>query len=154
MASPLSRMEQQKAAARIRRLCRAGCWAWPNCYSVSYDVCQPGSASLQVPPSIQKPSVVQGLTLACAWVDKAAFHGSSRGSVTCSFHLEIYRAFDFNGFCGISVLPHPSWLISLRQAGVNPSLAGPKGKHRWVGRRGEARGSLGGTAVGGPQGPL
>lgn len=44
--------------------------------------------------------------------------------MTHSFHLEIYRAFEFNGFCGIRVLPHLSWLLSLRQMGDKPSFAG------------------------------
>lgn len=60
--------------------------------------------------------------------------------MTCSFHLEIYRVFDFNGFCGIGVLPHPSWLLSLRQAGDNPSLAGLAQKESIGGCR-EVRGS-------------
>lgn len=55
--------------------------------------------------------------------DKAAFPGSSGGSWHALSTWRFNRAFDFNGFCGIGVLPHLFWLQSLRQAGDNPSLA-------------------------------
>lgn len=109
-------MEQQKAAARISRPCGWLLGLAELLQPIYLIMCvSPGLHSQQMPPPLQKPSE-QGLTLACTWVDKAAFHGSSRGSVTCSFHLEIYRAFDFNGFCRIGVLP-PSFLAAFSEAG-------------------------------------
>lgn len=37
---------------------------------------------------------------------------------------EIDAPHGFNGFCGVSALPHSSRLPSQRQVGVEPSLAG------------------------------
>lgn len=63
----------------------------------------------------------------------------------------------FNGFCGVSVLPHPSWPLSRRQMGDKPSLAGPAQQEGMAGR-GEARGwpprpPWEGQLLGSPWGP-
>lgn len=65
----------------------------------------------------------------------------------------------FNGFCGVSVLPHSSWPLSLRQMGDKSSPAGPAQQEGMAGRAvaGGGRGlatqaSLGGAAAGKPLG--
>lgn len=62
----------------------------------------------------------------------------------------------FNGFCGVSVLPRSSWLLSRRQMGDKPSLAGLAQQEGMAGRGGvyglATQASLGGAAAGTPLG--
>lgn len=55
----------------------------------------------------------------------------------------------FNGFCGVSVLPHSSWPLSPRQMGDKPPRTGQEGMARW-GRGLTTQASSGGAALGSP----